>query len=398
MNKLLRFVAFVMGSLAAILGIVTLIDPDLFLGFEIGGKTALFWLGIFSTLAVVCRNAATDEDDDLWDPEVAMNAVVAHTHYCPESWKGRLHSDEVRADFSSMYKLEAMLFIEDIIGTLLTPWILMYNLPSRSDRLVDFFREFTIHVDGLGTVCSYAMFDFKNGGKAAARNGQSDDLRGAYYGDKHNKMMESYLSFVEAYATNPKRGLHGRSRRTFLPPPTFPGLNNVNMNQSPSVLAEHHSGSVMARNPAALLRQSTLQSQAAQHTPRFGPAGGSGGHISPMHSILLDPHHQPRSSPRQAASVRPPVRASGRHALEGDPAEAEEHDSSQPQQAKQQIPYTPISLIEEDSELGESWLLRGGEGTDEAQRPISDKGQRGGVLGMLKELQKAQTEDRGGHI
>jgi autophagy-related protein 9 len=409
-NQLLRFAAFVMGSLAAILGVVTLVDPDLFLGFEISGKTSLFWLSIFSTLAVLCRNAATDEDDDLWDPEVAMNAVIVHSHYYPDSWKGRLHSDEVRQEFSSMYKLEALLFLEDIIGTLLTPWLLMYNLPSRADRLVDFFREFTIHVDGLGTVCSYAVFDFKNGGKAASRPGQAGDLRDGYYGDKANKLMESYLSFLDVYGPNPKRGLHGRSKRHFHPPPTFPGLAG----NSPSVVAEHHSGSAIARHGTTLMRHSTVQppSQPQQNTPRFGPAG-SGHHISPMHSILLDPHHQPRSSPRQGPSARPPVRSGGgaagaslRHTLEGDPAEVVEEDEELAAQNLPNIPRTSSNLIEEDSELGDSWLLRGGLAEEneanlsggERERDRDRRGERGGVLGMLRELQKAQTEDRGGHI
>lgn len=415
-NQVLRFAAFIMGSLAAILGVVTLVDPDLFLGFEISGKTSLFWLSIFSTLALLCRNGATDEDDDLWDPEIAMNAVIVHSHYCPDSWKGRLHSDEVRQEFSSMYKLEALLFLEDIIGTLLTPWLLMYNLPNRADRLVDFFREFTIHVDGLGTVCSYAVFDFKNGGKAATRPGQPGDLRDGYYGDKANKLMESYLSFLDVYGPNPKRGLHGRTKRHFHPPPTFPGLAGG----SPSILAENHSGSAVGRHgTAALMRHSTLQQQSQpqqqqpqQHTPRFGPAGSSGfhqQHISPMHSILLDPHHQPRSSPRQGPTSRPPLRSGGgggggnlRHTLDGDPAEVVEEDEDVPAQNRLNVPRTSSNLIEEDSELGDSWLLRGGLAEDNGANLSGGekdrRGERGGVLGMLRELQKAQTEDRGGHI
>jgi autophagy-related protein 9 len=404
MNQLLRFVAFVMGSLAAILAAMTLIDPDLFLGFEIGGKTALFWLGIFSGLAVICKNAATDEDDDLWDPEVAMNAVVAHTHFCPESWKGRLHSDGVRREFSSMYKLEPLLFLEDILGTLLTPWLLMYKLPSRADRLVDFFREFTIHVDGLGTVCSYAVFDFSNGGKAAARPGQvtGTDLRDGYYGDKANKLMESYLSFLDVYGPNPKRGLHGRAKRPFHPPPTFPGLAVG----SPSVLAEHHTSSIIGRTQhgPAVMRHSLLHQTQPQHTtPRLGPAA-SGHHISPMHSILLDPHHQPRSSTQQGPSSRPPVRSNGpntRHALEEDPVEVDENDRQGDliDVNRPNVPRTSSNLIEEDSELGDSWLVRGGPAEHDTSGPDRDaRGQRGGVLGILRELQKAQTEDRGGHI
>lgn len=42
--------------------------------------------------------------------------------------------------------------------------ILCFTLPPCAPALVDFFREFTIHVDGLGYVCSFAVFDFQRHG------------------------------------------------------------------------------------------------------------------------------------------------------------------------------------------------------------------------------------------
>src|ERR1700742_4961929 len=75
-NQIARAAAFIPGALAAVLAVITLWDPDLFLGFEIGGKTALFWLGILGTIFVTLRNAASDEEEDIWDPEIAMQAVI----------------------------------------------------------------------------------------------------------------------------------------------------------------------------------------------------------------------------------------------------------------------------------------------------------------------------------
>jgi autophagy-related protein 9 len=390
MNQMFRFCAFIPGALAAILGVITMWDPDLFLGFEISGRTALFWLGILGTIFVFCRNAASDEDDEVWDPEFAMKSVIGYTHYCPESWKNRLHSDEVRREFSSLYQLEALLFLEDIAGAILTPFILMWSLSNCADQLVDFFREFTIHVDGLGTVCSFAVFDFRSGGKAAPRPGQrlGGDLRDDYYADKNNKLMESYYSFLDHYGPNPKRGLHGRNnKRPFHPPPTFPGMNG-----SPSVLAENSSNPARYAAGPSALRQSTIQ------TPRFGPATG---HISPMHSILLDPHHQPRSSPREGPSARP-LRAAGsssRHPLDAELVETEETGDAGPATTVQR---TSSGLIDEDSELGDSWLLRGGvpleEDPNRRDVEIDGAGHGNGVLGMLRELQKAQKDGRAGHI
>jgi len=102
-----------------------------------------------------------------------------------------------------------------------------------------------------------------------------------------------------------------------------------------------------------------------------------------------------------------PVRtgvASSRHPLDADPIEAEE--SQEPAAATGTIRMseqrTSSGLIDEDSELGDSWLLRGGVPPDEdaARRDaeMNGAGHGAGVLGMLFELQKAQKESRGGHI
>jgi autophagy-related protein 9 len=71
----------------------------------------------------------------------------------------------VKREFSALYDLKIMVFLEEILSVLTTPFILWFSLPNCSDKVVDFFREFTVHVDGIGYVCSFAVFDFKRHGK-----------------------------------------------------------------------------------------------------------------------------------------------------------------------------------------------------------------------------------------
>jgi autophagy-related protein 9 len=53
----LRFVAFVAGSFAAVLGIISLVDPELFLGFEITkDRTVLFYIGVFGSILAISRS------------------------------------------------------------------------------------------------------------------------------------------------------------------------------------------------------------------------------------------------------------------------------------------------------------------------------------------------------
>lgn len=72
-----------------------------------------------------------------------------------------------------MFQLKIQVFFTELLSVLLTPWILFFSLPPCSAAIVDFFREFTLHVDGIGYVCSFAVFDFERHG--TVRMDQQDD-------------------------------------------------------------------------------------------------------------------------------------------------------------------------------------------------------------------------------
>jgi autophagy-related protein 9 len=53
--------------------------------------------------------------------------------------------------------MKISLFLQELLSVLITPLVLWYSLPKCAGPVVDFFREFTVHVDGLGYVCSFAV-------------------------------------------------------------------------------------------------------------------------------------------------------------------------------------------------------------------------------------------------
>lgn len=63
-----------------------------------------------------------------------------------------------------------MLFLMEFMSLVLTPLMLCLSLANCSEKIVDFFREFTVHVDGIGYVCSFAVFDFKRQGNVKVIN------------------------------------------------------------------------------------------------------------------------------------------------------------------------------------------------------------------------------------
>ncbi|KIR54433.1 autophagy-like protein 9 [Cryptococcus gattii Ru294] len=166
----MRFVAFVAGSFAAVLLVASLIDPDLFLHFEITPhRTVLFYLGVFGSVLAISRGMVPQENM-VFDPEASLNEVVRWTHYLPVEWRGQLHSQMVHQEFSKLFALKIMIFFSELLSVILTPFILFFSLPPCAAAIIDFFREFTVHVDGVGYVCSFAVFDF-------ARHGNIDSNR-----------------------------------------------------------------------------------------------------------------------------------------------------------------------------------------------------------------------------
>jgi autophagy-related protein 9 len=90
-------VAFIAGSFAAVLLVASLIDPDLFLHFEITPhRTVLFYLGLFGSILAIARGMVPEENL-VFDPDASLREVVRWTHYLPGEWRGKLHSQMVSA-------------------------------------------------------------------------------------------------------------------------------------------------------------------------------------------------------------------------------------------------------------------------------------------------------------
>ena len=392
-------IAFVTGALASVLAVASLIDPESFLAFEITPeRTVLFYLTVFGSIWAVARGNVPEENV-VFDPEYALSNVTEYTHYMPSHWKGKLHTNEIRTEFNQLYQMKVYIFLEEILSIIMAPLVLWFSLPKCCDRLVDFFREFTVHVDGMGHVCSFAVFDFKKGGSNVAQldSAVARDLREEYYSTKDGKMLASYYGFIDNYVTNQRPGapfLHPTNKQSFYAPPTFPGL------MSPTLAAETHSPSFGRRGRSDRQRaphRSILAGIGATNrsvhnrTPRFAPVGSQ---PSPVASMLLDPQHQPSARSVNRArnfAAQSRLRTSRTHF--DDPVEDEEEAS---------VENDPQSIgngsegAADESHLGESWKTNQAgtrdEGDDEnADDRKEDKGP--GVLGLVYQFSKA-TEGR----
>ncbi|KAE8411923.1 autophagy-related protein 9 [Aspergillus pseudocaelatus] len=401
------FVAFVSGALASVLALVSIIDPELFLGFEIThDRTVLFYLGVFGSVWAFARGLVPEETN-VFDPEFALLEVIDFTHYFPNHWKGRLHSDEVRKEFAMLYQMKIVIFLEEILSMIFTPFILWFSLPKCSDRLIDFFREFTVHVDGMGYLCSFAVFDFKKGTNAITQGGTGrresgrQDLRADYFSTKDGKMLASYYGFLDNYGGN--RPANPSTRRQFHPPPAFPTLG------SPSAVEMGNIGERLERTQTRHGPAATFMGQQSGLGPGFG-AAGFGDHASPAPSILLDPHHQPTASEFRTANrsaLYPRFRSSRPVRPMSDPIEDDNESPSAEirHAAVKKSPHTTTgssggAIGTSDSNLGESWRmnLMGDENdkdTGEDGENVEDIAGNAGVLGLIQQFQKVSKDNRG---
>lgn len=182
-----RTVTFISGAFAAVLTLAAWLDEGFLLSFEITpGRSGLFYIGLFGAILAVGRGLTPDPYAS-FDPRGMMQAIAKETHYLPTEWSDKLHADEVRREFSRLFGVKVVLFLQELVGIFWTPYILLTRLPEHADRIVGFFIENTRYDAEVGWVCRYALFDAGEDDDAWDEQGDDDEV--------HAKMGQSIVGF-----------------------------------------------------------------------------------------------------------------------------------------------------------------------------------------------------------
>lgn len=359
-DQVCRFVAFVSGAFAGVLALATLFDSELFLGFEITeGRTTVFWVSVMVGIFSVAHGALPDETET-HDPVLHLKEVVMYIHYMPSYWKDRLHSNEVRAEFSTLYQNKILIFLEEILSLVLSPIILYRNSNDRCERIVDFFRESTVHVDGVGNQCNFAVFNFKKHQNVVDNPTtalqEPDGLRDDYFGLKDDKMAASIHNFAQYYSAytrqNGRRPHLGHHQR----PPEWPPL-------SPPTVAEEIEPARSNFRPSS---QTTARQPALASSHRYNPR-------SPQ-QFARDRRHTPLRQTKDSDSLRRQQASLG-------PSES-------------RIMAQDSDLDDYDRAVGRDRSEIGLESDTDGEGNVKGGPEAGqeGVLGMLAQFTKAKTE------
>ncbi|XP_030607138.1 autophagy-related protein 9B isoform X2 [Archocentrus centrarchus] len=151
-------IAFFSGSVLAVLIVLTVYDEDVLTVQHI--LTAITVLGVTITIA---RSFIPDEHM-VWCPEQLLQCVLAHIHYMPDHWRGNANKSETRDEVAQLFQYKAVFILEELLSPIVTPFILIFLLRNKSLEIIDFFRNFTVEVVGVGDICSFAQMDIRRHG------------------------------------------------------------------------------------------------------------------------------------------------------------------------------------------------------------------------------------------
>ncbi|XP_023344796.1 autophagy-related protein 9A [Eurytemora carolleeae] len=160
-------VTFMCGSVLAVLILLSVWDEDV-LNVE-------HVLTIMTALGAAVAGARVFIPDEnlVFCPEKTLTQVISHIHYFPEDWKGNAHTYKVMTEMGLLFPYTAVYLLDELFSPVITPLILIFQLRYKSQDIVDFFRNFTVDVVGVGDVCSFAQMDVRRHGNPGWQAGQT---------------------------------------------------------------------------------------------------------------------------------------------------------------------------------------------------------------------------------
>ena len=144
---------FFSSSILAVLFILTFIDNEV---VRVDGMlTFMTCLGIVATIS----GALLPDENLVYAPDMLLTEVQRHYRHLPDEWLPRAHSRRTRDEFAALFQYKAIWLLEELISPFMTAYILLFKFPSAALPIVDFFRNFTVDVVGVGDVCSFSLMN-----------------------------------------------------------------------------------------------------------------------------------------------------------------------------------------------------------------------------------------------
>lgn len=154
-----KFICLLCGSFICFFLILSMLDESILLYVRMFDRSLLFYMGIIGTISSFAKGYIRNPEKNVYNPNNIMEKVIEYTHYSPEEWKDKYHTNKVRKEFMEMFPYIIVLFLYDLISVITTPLILIFILPQYSSDIVNFIKINTIEKENVGNICTFADFD-----------------------------------------------------------------------------------------------------------------------------------------------------------------------------------------------------------------------------------------------
>lgn len=261
-----RFLAFTCSAILAVIISLTIYDEDV-----LSVEHVLTIATVLGSIVAVCRGLIPDETI-AWCPETLLSNVLAHTHYLPPGWQGQAHTSHIKREFQQLFQYRVVGLLEELLSPILTPYVLWRHIYPRMLDIVDFFRNFTVSVVGVGDVCSFAQMDVRKHGNPEWQGPEAQQPPDQYTQAEDGKVELSLIHFT---VTNP----------SWRPPPEAQHFVETIERES-IIMAPQNSGDFMLH---AGLNDSSIRSNAYKAE---GPLGSAANDMSMSTLYLHDRHYK----------------------------------------------------------------------------------------------------------
>lgn len=210
-----RLLVFVSGSLGTLLLAFAAINDAILLHVKLGNWNLLWYAGILGACFSIGKSMLPKSDSPYFghargnlinDMNLELEKLATHTHYFPDSWRGKAWDEKTKMAFAPMFQFKANHFAMEVLSIIAAPIILGISLPRCSDKLCRFVRDSKVEVPTVGDVVGYSTFDFdsfedenwRNNGELeqSSKRIEVNDRPKSRYG----KMEKSFFNFKGVYA------------------------------------------------------------------------------------------------------------------------------------------------------------------------------------------------------
>ena len=167
----------------------------------------------------------------------------------------RAHTLRVKQEFCDMYPNRFLLFLQELLSVLVTPFYLFWVARAQTPNVLRFLQRSVITVDGVGHVCRYSTFDFsdspnKPSNPSNPQSRHSTSLSSSSRPDQNNSNSPEGSGGGYVPPTLPQLGLHSSPDNSDSPDdPQGSAQESLESKLAQSTQHSQEFQGILARNP-----------------------------------------------------------------------------------------------------------------------------------------------------